>query len=172
MSLRCSVGSLGCLVAVALLASAALGQSFPAGSGTFSGKGKLKVPGCDKVSAPSSGSLYTLDANGVFTESDPGSDATIVGSAQPIGSNGRAFAISYAPGALDELVPLIEEVSSLLCQSTFTLDSIQATSTLKLNKRLDRAKLRGRLTYAGNALGVARTGRLKTKERGPWTTAP
>lgn len=112
MSLCRPAALLPCFAAIALLASTALAQAFPAGSGALSGRGKLRVPGCDKVSAPSSGSLYTLGADGTFTELETGSGMAIVGNAQPIGSSGRAFTISYAPGVFDELIPLIEELTA------------------------------------------------------------
>ena len=54
-------------VAICLIASAAVAQTFPAGSGTFNTRGKFRVSSCDRVPFSAS-EMYTLDAAGVLTE--------------------------------------------------------------------------------------------------------
>ena len=155
-------------LAIGLIASAAVAQTFPAGSGAFNSRGRFRVSGCGKVPFSGSG-MYTLDAAGVLTEVGP---TPILSTLAPQGSSGRVFSASFDGANLAIIDDILEQGASLLCDAAFTLTSSQITESFKLNKRGTRAKILQRATFSGTTSFGSHNGFFKSIDRGAWIAAP
>jgi hypothetical protein len=154
--------------AIWLVASAAVAQSFPAGSGTLNTRGTFRVSRCDRVPFSGSG-MYTLDAAGVLTEVGA---TPILSTLAPEGSSGRVFSASFDAANIAIVNGILEQNAGLLCGTAFTLASSQITESFKLNKRGTRAKIQQRATFLGTTAFGSHRGIFKAIDRGAWVAAP
>jgi hypothetical protein len=162
--LSCAIG--GFALAVVLGASdGARGQTIPAGSTAITSTTKLKVSGCPK-SQGSGTTTYALASDGSWSAS-VGSDA-LAGTATSANPNGRVWTISYPTDALDEISAGLAQQATAACSSPFTMSSLQASATLKLNKRLTAAKVTLQASFMGDAGGMPRNGTFKASGSGSW----
>ncbi len=155
-------------LAICLIASAAVAQTFPAGSGALNTRGTFRVGGCDRVPFRGNG-MYTLDAAGVLTEVGP---TPILSTLAPQGSSGRVFSASFDAANLLIIDDILEQTADLLCDTAFTLTSSQITESFKLNKRGTRAKIQQRATFSGTTAFGSHNGFFKAIDRGAWVAAP
>ena len=162
--LSCAIGSLA-LAGVLGASVGARGQTIPAGSTAITSTTKLKVEGCPKRQG-SGPTTYALASDGSWSAS-VGSDA-LAGTATSSNPNGRVWAISYPAESLDEISAGLAEQATAACSTPFTMSTLQASATLKLNKRLTAAKVTLQATFAGDAGGTPRNGTFKASGAGSW----
>jgi hypothetical protein len=146
---------LGCIA----FGSAAFAQ---AGSGTLSGPESLKIQRCAKGRANPSVAV-ALAANGAFTIGAYAGTSTTIG---------RVTRLSLDQASLALLDSALETNASNACGTAVTLTSLTITqSTLKVNKRRDRAKLQLKARGTGTSSQGNGNGKYRFKATGPWQVA-
>ena len=147
---------LGCIA----FASAAFAQ---AGSGTLSGPESLKIQRCAKGRANPSLAV-AVNANGAFTIGAYAGTSTTTGSVTQL---------SFDQGSLALLESALEGNASNACGTAVSLTSLSITqSTLKVNKRGDRAKLQLKASGTGTSSQGSGTGKYRFKATGAWQALP
>ena len=156
MQLKTAFSFLACLA----FASAAFAQ---AGSGTLSGPESLKIQSCAKGRGNPSVAV-AVDANGGFTIGAYAGTST---------TTGRVTQLSLDQASLGLLDTTLEANASNACGTAVTLTSLTITqSTLKANKRGDRAKLQLKASGTGTSSEGSGSGKYRFKATGAWQAAP
>ena len=147
---------LGCIA----FASAAFAQ---AGSGTLSGPESLKIQRCAKGRASPSVAV-ALGANGDFTIGAYAGTST---------TTGRVTQLSLNQVSLALLDTALETNASNACGAAVTLTSLTITqSTLKVNKRGERAKLQLKASGTGTSAQGTGSGKYRFTATGAWQALP
>lgn len=156
MKLKPLIVFLGCIA----FASAAFAQ---AGSGTLSGPESLKIQRCAKGRANPSVAV-AVNANGAFTIGAYAGTST---------TTGRVTQLSLDQGSLALLESALESNASNACGTAVSMTSLSITqSTLKVNKRGDRAKLQLKASGTGTSSQGSGTGKYRFTATGGWQALP
>lgn len=149
---------LALLFFVSLAAAAQAGAQTPAGSGSLSGRERLRVEDCTR-DAGSANVAFTLAANGAWSASAHGQLYTGTSN-----TTRRTTRLAFDGGSEALLSAHLDDEAEDDCEGNFSLTELGGT--LKVNKRETRAKLR--IDARGNGVfvrGVHAKFRLKAKGR-------
>jgi hypothetical protein len=115
----------------------------------------------------------TMNADGTWTAGD-GEGNVFSGTWSPRGSNGRAFDLAFDAATEADLVATLVEDVGVLCDAPggVTVTAIVPKRfRLKLNRRLDSAKLALLYVLKGRANNRAGSARYRIRAEGPFVPA-
>lgn len=160
----------GLLLAVVLLATAGAQSG---GTGQLAGRATLGVRGCGADRQPNLAVNVTLNADGTWEAGD-GEGNVFSGTWVSRGSSGRAFDLAFDAATEADLVATIAEDVGALCDAPggVTVTAIVPKRfRLKLNRRLDGAKLALLYVIKGRANNRSGSARYRIRAEGPFVPA-
>jgi hypothetical protein len=161
----------GGLLLTILLLGTASAQS--GGTGQLAGRATLGVRGCGTDRQPNLAVNVTMNADGTWTAGD-GEGNAFSGTWTPRGSSGRAVDLAFDAATEADLVATIVDDVGVLCDAS---GAVTVTATvakrfrLKLNRRLDRAKLALLYVIRGRANNRSGSARYRIRAEGPFVPA-
>jgi hypothetical protein len=162
--------ALGGLLLTVLLLGIAGAQS--GGTGQLTGRATLGVRGCGADRQPNLSVNVAIDADGTWTAGD-GDGNVFSGTWAPRGSSGRAFDLAFDAATEADLVATIVEDVGVLCDASAVAVTaiVPKRFRLKLNRRLDRAKLALLYVIKGRANNRSGSARYRIRAAGPFVPA-
>jgi hypothetical protein len=171
MNPRSSIAIVLCLASALASGAGDASAQTPAGAGQLSGTSVLAVKGCGRDRDPALVLLVTLGPDGSWMAEDQ-EGARFGGTSAPIGSSGRKLDLSFDAETEAAFRARAAADVGELCQAPATVESaVKKAFTLKLNRKLTRAKLALRYVFTGTAGGIPGRATQRVSTKGPWVPA-